>query len=389
MNCNVANDLIPMYAEGLCSEKTAEEIKEHILSCNECSKKLKEYKAEIPAVDIKLITPKKAFGKARLYIIVISVIIGIIILFFGLIGIYNLYGKKINYMKADEVFFGYDATHIIKNTGKNLKDLIISFYCDESRDNFEEYFSDTGFNNFTEIKKALTNSQVDYSSLSLDAYGNDCNCTFTVKGNLVCENGKRLGFCVTYIRLFVGKYYGQKCDVFPTPYYSYGTYEDYDESTCILPEKFKAYSFDFNIVSSDENYEKETETYNEYLESGEEMYEMYLYDSDKIIPDGTYKSEDGDFIRISGNTLTIPFYSVNTITGEKYDDYVEANYEYRTYEAEIIYSDRTEYKTVLDGSEIGLNFSGFSLKLFTIYENNSLYSWSDGEMKEYKFSENS
>ena len=44
MNCELARDLIILYAEDLCSDKTAEELKAHLEQCSECSKRLEEYK---------------------------------------------------------------------------------------------------------------------------------------------------------------------------------------------------------------------------------------------------------------------------------------------------------------------------------------------------------
>ena len=47
MNCEFARDLIILYAEDLCSDKTAEELKAHLEQCPECSKRLEEYKKEL------------------------------------------------------------------------------------------------------------------------------------------------------------------------------------------------------------------------------------------------------------------------------------------------------------------------------------------------------
>lgn len=37
MKCNIAQDLLPLYAEGLCSEETTSELEEHFAECKECS----------------------------------------------------------------------------------------------------------------------------------------------------------------------------------------------------------------------------------------------------------------------------------------------------------------------------------------------------------------
>ena len=47
MKCELAKDLIILYAEDLCSEETAEELKTHLEQCPECSKRFEEYKKEL------------------------------------------------------------------------------------------------------------------------------------------------------------------------------------------------------------------------------------------------------------------------------------------------------------------------------------------------------
>ena len=37
MKCNIAQDLLPLYAEGLCSEETSRELEQHFAECKECS----------------------------------------------------------------------------------------------------------------------------------------------------------------------------------------------------------------------------------------------------------------------------------------------------------------------------------------------------------------
>lgn len=47
MKCELARDLIILYAEDLCSDETAEELKAHLEQCAECSKRLEIYKKEL------------------------------------------------------------------------------------------------------------------------------------------------------------------------------------------------------------------------------------------------------------------------------------------------------------------------------------------------------
>ena len=52
MKCEVVKDLMPLYVDGLCSEETTGEIREHIKECELCRKKMQEL--EMPIEDITL-----------------------------------------------------------------------------------------------------------------------------------------------------------------------------------------------------------------------------------------------------------------------------------------------------------------------------------------------
>lgn len=47
MKCELAKDLIILYAEDLCSKETKVELEEHLEKCPECKKRLEEYKKEL------------------------------------------------------------------------------------------------------------------------------------------------------------------------------------------------------------------------------------------------------------------------------------------------------------------------------------------------------
>ena len=50
MKCELAKDLIILYAEDLCSKETADELKEHLENCPDCANRLKEHKKEMEEV---------------------------------------------------------------------------------------------------------------------------------------------------------------------------------------------------------------------------------------------------------------------------------------------------------------------------------------------------
>ena len=36
MNCDIVRDLLPLYADGLCSEESRKAVEEHLKSCEAC-----------------------------------------------------------------------------------------------------------------------------------------------------------------------------------------------------------------------------------------------------------------------------------------------------------------------------------------------------------------
>ena len=95
MKCELARDLIILYAEDLCSDKTAEELKAHLEQCEECSKRLEAYKEELDdnkdnniAVNnevgretlkpMKKVKKKLVMGKVKIAIlgVILSVVVG-------------------------------------------------------------------------------------------------------------------------------------------------------------------------------------------------------------------------------------------------------------------------------------------------------------------------
>lgn len=46
-NCDIVKDLIPSYAEGICSQVTKEYVEEHLESCGNCRQVLEVYKANV------------------------------------------------------------------------------------------------------------------------------------------------------------------------------------------------------------------------------------------------------------------------------------------------------------------------------------------------------
>lgn len=77
--CNVIKDLLPLYADEVCSEDSREMVEEHISTCKECRQELEDYRYNtgLPEVsaDVAMKKFKKKMSKKNLQKIVVSVII--------------------------------------------------------------------------------------------------------------------------------------------------------------------------------------------------------------------------------------------------------------------------------------------------------------------------
>lgn len=49
MHCKIIEDLLPLYAEGLCSEESRAAVEAHIAECENCSEKLRLLKTDVPS----------------------------------------------------------------------------------------------------------------------------------------------------------------------------------------------------------------------------------------------------------------------------------------------------------------------------------------------------
>jgi len=87
MNCNIIQDLLPSYIDGICSEETAAEVETHIVNCAECKKIMQmmqqptKHTIEINTEDAK--KPFKRINKKRRLQVVIASLMTFIITIIG------------------------------------------------------------------------------------------------------------------------------------------------------------------------------------------------------------------------------------------------------------------------------------------------------------------
>lgn len=115
-DCDVIRDLLPLYADNVCSEKTTECVEEHLKYCSECSEELRKIKEcpIVPEVDedlqkaVKNAGKRIKKGKKKTVIETIALVL-ILVILFGVVGMYRfiLYAAEQNhdaFNDSSEVF---------------------------------------------------------------------------------------------------------------------------------------------------------------------------------------------------------------------------------------------------------------------------------------------
>ncbi len=102
-DCEVIKDLLPLYADNVCSEKSSGIVEEHLAECSECSEELRKIKEcpVVPEVDedmkkaVKNAGKRIKKGKKKTVIETIALVL-ILVILFGVIGMYRfiLYAAK-------------------------------------------------------------------------------------------------------------------------------------------------------------------------------------------------------------------------------------------------------------------------------------------------------
>lgn len=101
-NCDIIQDLIPSYVDGICSDATKECVEEHVMECNQCKSLIEIYQdTEItdPNIEEKQIDGLKKFNNRMKRMNLFSVTL--IILLVGL-GLYNF---CTNYISPSTIFY--------------------------------------------------------------------------------------------------------------------------------------------------------------------------------------------------------------------------------------------------------------------------------------------
>lgn len=118
-DCEIIKDLLPLYADNVCSEKSTECVEEHLRRCAECSEELRKIKEcpVVPEVDedmkkaVKNAGERIKKGKKKTVIETIALAL-ILVVLFGVIGMYRfiLYGAKVNHQAFTDANFTFNQT---------------------------------------------------------------------------------------------------------------------------------------------------------------------------------------------------------------------------------------------------------------------------------------
>lgn len=102
-DCEIIKDLLPLYADNVCSEKSAKIVDEHLNECSKCSEELRKIKEcpIVPEVDEDMKKAVKNAGKRikkdkKKTVIETVALVLILVILFGVIGMYRfiLYAAK-------------------------------------------------------------------------------------------------------------------------------------------------------------------------------------------------------------------------------------------------------------------------------------------------------
>ena len=150
LDCEIIQDLLPLYEENCCSEQSKILVEEHLKECKVCQEKLENFRKEISAtmiqedIDEKII--KKGMRKIkRIKIIGISVLLICLSVLFIIIPVRNYQrGSGITYANLKELYMTRKFMEAIKskNYDKAYKYLNIRYkydrYIEEGKDLHEE-----------------------------------------------------------------------------------------------------------------------------------------------------------------------------------------------------------------------------------------------------------
>ncbi len=121
MKCELIRDLLPLYADGLCSEETNAQVEAHLESCEECRQKLAHYRANVgeeqklAAEDPSAIHPmrkvKTKLRRRKWLSVTLCVLLCIVVAGLGVLTIGEINGHKVSFSSCGNIIRLNYITH--------------------------------------------------------------------------------------------------------------------------------------------------------------------------------------------------------------------------------------------------------------------------------------
>ncbi len=135
MKCELIRDLLPLYADGLCSEETNAQVETHLETCEECRQKLAHYRANIgeeqkaAAEDPSAIRPMKKvrtkLRRRKWLSVTLCVLLCIVVAGLGVLTVGEISGHKVSFTTCGNIIrLNYITNQLTKGNTDVLLDAL-------------------------------------------------------------------------------------------------------------------------------------------------------------------------------------------------------------------------------------------------------------------------
>lgn len=110
--CKIVEDLLPLYAEDLVSDETAEFISDHSARCAHCRKLMERSKTAVPTTTVDTPNYKKALKRERIFNAIIGALFSTIVIAMALmLAVFSIGNAPVKLDKEPIVFRSPDGIH--------------------------------------------------------------------------------------------------------------------------------------------------------------------------------------------------------------------------------------------------------------------------------------
>lgn len=223
MKCELIRDLLPLYADGLCSEETNAQVEAHLETCEKCRQKLAHYRANIveeqnhAAEDPSAIRPMKKvrtkLRRRKWLSVTLCVLLCIVVAGLGVLTIGEINGHKVSFSTCGNIIRLNYITHQLTKGNTDVLLDALSF-------RWEDRYAVNGASNFETMAayKAQLEQQMD------EAYA-------------YYFEGKDISVKLSSVESYVDTVGGEGENYFMTSPNTY-CYDFYDDETLVLSMYF-------------------------------------------------------------------------------------------------------------------------------------------------------